>query len=200
MGLMERKKAGRRQRILAVARHYFSEKSFESTTMQEIATGAEVAVGTLYGYFRNKVAIAEALSAEDLDRATAKALSTLPTASVVAQLLHVFRVFYEHHRQEVRLMRVVVKELSLACDADSPQREARFMTLFESLANLVADAQQRGEITPEADAFDVAVNAFALYYFYLVGFLSGQPAFDPPEEHLERALAMLFRGLTRTDP
>ena len=72
-----------------------------------------------------------------------------------------------------------------------------FLELFMSLSNLVAEAQARGEIVDDIDPFDLAVNAFALHYFYLVGWLAGQPAFDPPEAHLARALDLLFRGLEK---
>lgn len=185
----------RRRRILESARSRFSSDSFEATTIRAIAEDAGVSVGMLYAEFRDKASIAEAISSADLERETSKAFASLPAVSLREQFLHVFGVFYEHHRADLNLARVVVRELSMATDADSPQREQRFLELFMSLSNLVAEAQVRGEIVADIDPFDLAVNAFALQYFYLVGWLSGQPAFDPPEAHLERALGLLFRGL-----
>ncbi len=183
------------------ARARFSENSYNSTTMQDIAGDADVAVGTLYSYFKDKVAIAEAISAQDLERVAGEALASLPslpTTGVRAQLQHIFDAFYAHHRENLSLARVVVKELSLADDTDSPQREKRFMELFEGLGMLIASAQAAGEIAADVDPFDLGVNAFGLHYFYLIGWLSGQSGFSEPEQHLARALALLFRGLETT--
>ncbi len=163
--------------------------------MRQIAERADVAVGTLYTHFKDKVAIAEALSSEDLERETEQAFSTLPEAGVGEQLVHVFSAFFAHHRADVGLARVVVKELSLANDPDSPQREQRFMALFGRLTDLVVRAQDRGQLVGDVEPFEIAVNAFGLYYFYLVGWLSGQPGFDPPEPHVQRAVALLLRGV-----
>ncbi|PIE61419.1 MAG: TetR family transcriptional regulator [Desulfobacterales bacterium] len=57
MGIYERKqreKERRRQEILSAARDVFSRKGFNSTTMEEIASRAELSPGTLYLYFKNK--------------------------------------------------------------------------------------------------------------------------------------------------
>jgi len=163
--------------------------------MRSIAQDAGVAVGTLYTYFRDKVSIVEAISTESLTQETQRAFASLPEAGLREQFAHIFAAFYEHHRGDMELARIALRELSMANDANSPLREQRFLELFMSLSNLVAEAQARGEIVGDVDPFDVAVNAFALQYFYLVGWLAGQPAFDPPEPHVERALALLFRGL-----
>ncbi len=195
MTTRETKRANTRRRILEAARKRFGSESFAATTMRAVAKDAGVAVGTLYTYFRDKVSIVEAISTESLTQETQRAFASLPDASLREQFAHVFTAFYEHHRKDMGLAAIALRELSMANDANSPLREQRFLELFMSLSNLVTEAQARGEIIAQVDPFDVAVNAFALHYFYLVGWLAGQPAFDPPEPHLERALDLLFRGL-----
>jgi len=65
MGILERKqreKERRRQEILGAAREVFSAKGFNSATMEEIASKAELSPGTLYLYFKNKEELHTSLS------------------------------------------------------------------------------------------------------------------------------------------
>ena len=55
------------ERILAAARDRFEHYGVAKTTMQEIATDAGVAVGTLYLYFRNKDELIVACAREFVD-------------------------------------------------------------------------------------------------------------------------------------
>jgi len=50
----ERERNNRRQDIQNVAKELFLKKGFSSTNMEEIATGTELALGTIYYYFKNK--------------------------------------------------------------------------------------------------------------------------------------------------
>lgn len=57
MGILERKEREKRQRkevILEAARRLFQERGFLNVTMSDIAESAELAIGTLYLYFKNK--------------------------------------------------------------------------------------------------------------------------------------------------
>lgn len=65
MGIKERKereKERRRQQILVSAKRVFSDKGFNKTTMEDIATDAELSPGTLYLYFKNKEELYASLS------------------------------------------------------------------------------------------------------------------------------------------
>ncbi len=69
MGIYERKqreKERRRMEIITAARKVFSNKGFNSATMEEIASEAELSPGTLYLYFKNKEELHTSLSIEIL--------------------------------------------------------------------------------------------------------------------------------------
>ncbi len=69
MGIYERKQREKEQRkseILEAARNVFSKKGFNSATMEEIASQAELSPGTLYLYFKNKEELHTSLSIEIL--------------------------------------------------------------------------------------------------------------------------------------
>ncbi|MCF8093026.1 MAG: TetR/AcrR family transcriptional regulator [Desulfotignum sp.] len=69
MGIHERKKREKQRRrrdIINAARKVFSAKGFNSATMEEIASEAELSPGTLYLYFKNKEELHTSLSIDIL--------------------------------------------------------------------------------------------------------------------------------------
>ncbi|NOX33391.1 MAG: TetR/AcrR family transcriptional regulator [Deltaproteobacteria bacterium] len=69
MGIYERKqreKEKRKKEIITAARKVFSNKGFNTATMEEIASEAELSPGTLYLYFKNKEELHTSLSIEVL--------------------------------------------------------------------------------------------------------------------------------------
>ena len=53
-GLRERQRADRHRRILEAAAALFRQAGYEGAKMEAIASAAEVSVGTIYNYYRNK--------------------------------------------------------------------------------------------------------------------------------------------------
>jgi len=53
-GLREKQKAIRHDRIIEAASRLFREQGYENVKMEAIAAAAEVAIGTIYNYYRNK--------------------------------------------------------------------------------------------------------------------------------------------------
>ena len=70
MGIKERRrreKEHRRRQILDAARALLFQKGLNAISVNQIARQAEIAVGTIYFYFRSKEAIFAALQEEGLD-------------------------------------------------------------------------------------------------------------------------------------
>ena len=63
----ERERHARREQIVEAAKEVFGEKGFMAATAEEIARRAEVAVGTLYLYFKSKEEMYVSLLFEGLD-------------------------------------------------------------------------------------------------------------------------------------
>lgn len=63
MGLRERQRAGRRQRILDAALELFVKSGFDATKSEDIAEKAEMALGTIYNHFTSKGEILLTLAA-----------------------------------------------------------------------------------------------------------------------------------------
>lgn len=60
-GLRERQKAEREYKITTAAERMFRERGFTQTKIEDIATAADVSVGTIYNYFQNKTDLLLAL-------------------------------------------------------------------------------------------------------------------------------------------
>lgn len=63
-GLRDRKKARRRDEIVAAARDLFAQQGIDATTMADIAAAAEVSTPTVFNYFGSKDGILIAMIAE----------------------------------------------------------------------------------------------------------------------------------------
>ena len=63
-GLRGRKKARRRDEIIAAARELFAEQGIDGTTMADIAAAAEVSAATVFNYFGSKDGILVAMITE----------------------------------------------------------------------------------------------------------------------------------------
>lgn len=65
MTLRERKKKHTLDSVVQAARRLFVKQGYKATTMGEIAEASDVAVGTLYNYFKSKGEIMLAIASED---------------------------------------------------------------------------------------------------------------------------------------
>jgi AcrR family transcriptional regulator len=68
VGRRKRQKQERERRILAAARRLFDRKGFGATSMEEVASRAGLAVGTLYNYFPSKDQLLFAISRSDTEQ------------------------------------------------------------------------------------------------------------------------------------
>ncbi len=103
MGIYERKqreKDKRKIEIINAARKVFSNKGFNSSTMEEIATEAELSPGTLYLYFKNKEELHTSLSIEILkylaDKIQKVVLEAISVEEKIDRFRDVFIEVYDH--------------------------------------------------------------------------------------------------------
>ncbi len=73
----ERERLARRNDILNAARKVFAAKGYDRATLDEIASEAEFAKGTLYGYFDNKLDLFISLIKEEFEDATGRLVKVI---------------------------------------------------------------------------------------------------------------------------
>jgi len=136
----QREKEQRYQSILQAAQHLFCERGYPNTKIQDIAKAAEVAVGTVYFYFRNK----EDLLLQLMDAIALNIRSILGQAfqsgkTPIERFENAGRTFFQefclaHPYQLIILLRESV--------GITPEVEARRRSIFERLNQDVTSAIQ----------------------------------------------------------
>ncbi len=92
LGLRDRKKVKRRERILLEATRLFDEQGIDATTMADIANAADISPATVFNYFGNKDSIILAMISEGIAGAhetgfaDPRDFSDLPFDQVIVQM------------------------------------------------------------------------------------------------------------------
>jgi AcrR family transcriptional regulator len=153
MGLREKNKLGKLERIKVAAAELFTEKGFEKATTRDIAARAEVGLGTLFLYAQDKRDLVFLIFNEELDRFTHDAFARVnPKAPLEIQFFEAFSLFYEEFYKNITLSRILLKELVFFSEGmqAEPFYEGR-----ERSVNAIADLIERKigseEIAPSID-------------------------------------------------
>ena len=142
----------RRHSILQAARAVFARQGYADTVVDDIATQAGIAKGTLYLYFPSKERIYLAAlleQARQLDADSRAAMSAVPTwREKMGAYLQVRLLYFETHQD---FLRIYMTEFRGMCMQGKPL-VAEFIHLMQQgeahLAQIFAAAAARGEIRP----------------------------------------------------
>lgn len=103
MGLRERQRRAREDRILTAAMRLFAEDGFDATRMERVAEEADVSVGTLYNYHQTKHDLLGALVRREVETVlkTGEALVADPPGDLRAALDAVVENYAGHGLEEL---------------------------------------------------------------------------------------------------
>lgn len=138
LGLRERKKRERRQRIEAVAIDRFEANGFDATTIDDIAAAADIAPRTFFAYFPTKEDVVLADYADRLERTTNELARRPPAEPPWLALSTSFAtVAADYEAERVQLIR------RFAIMAVNPSVQARSLQLQAGWESAVADVLSR---------------------------------------------------------
>lgn len=194
LGLRERKKIIRLQRIVAAARSLFVEKGFSNTTIQDIAAEADVGLGTLYLYAKSKEDLLVMVFKDDIISMIEQSYAEIePDSPLLDQLMVFFDGHIRYHNQDQALSRIVLKELSFSITEQRREDIDQIMTrTYAKLMKLIEKAKRDGRLEKRLYTGTAAWSAFALYYHLLQGFLCGFHSEAEFRKSLRNALHALF--------
>jgi AcrR family transcriptional regulator len=165
LGQRERNKRDKLLRIKNAAHDLFVSKGYDDTTTREIAVRAGVGMGTVFTYAANKRDLLFLIANEDLKELTRKAASDIsPDASLMTNVMAIFRNHYEFYSRQPELSRLMLREMLFY---DSGQQANQFKTTREKLMSLICEAvrfaQQNKTVRTSEDARTVGWMLFCIY-------------------------------------
>jgi AcrR family transcriptional regulator len=170
MGLRERGKLERRRRIQAAARREFMEKGYDVATTRDIAALAEVGIGTLFTYAKDKRELLMMIVNDDLDEVSEQAERAINAdKTLLEQITAFFRPRYDYWAAHPALGRPIVREIMDVVGAtDEPGPEtARFYErrprMVKALQQIVSRGQTSGQATKTASASLIASLFLTIY-------------------------------------
>jgi AcrR family transcriptional regulator len=155
----------RRAEILDAARRVFVRKGYDSATMQDIASEAEVAAGSIYRYFPGKADLIAAV----LEDCCKDDREVFGLAGDVASPLAALMAISDRERGSIGDLEgdehcMLRLESFLAATRDEALRAPVSQTIEDTqrdIATLLRAAQEAGELDPTVDAHDLAVMIHA---------------------------------------
>lgn len=195
LGLRERKKARLRQQIIDTAIRLFREHGYENTRIDDIVEILEISQPTFFRYFPTKSAVLIDVSLEGIARVTEELRSDLAGEATTAERL---RGFFGRRARRLEadeaLWRAVV--LSGAMDpVVSPKVRAADEAMATLLLEILAQGQERGEVTRDFPVLNLAQAIDGLYKVMVwkwAGDITGRHSFA---DRVGIALEVFLRGI-----
>jgi len=200
LGLRERNKLDKLQKIKAAAAALFASKGFDTITTLEIAERAGVGEGTVFLYTQDKRDLLFQICMDQLDRTRIKGFAKVkPRAPLIEQLLVPEAVLYRQVQKNIALERVFFEKLTFCSGKQAERlRESRTRTIG-SIGQLILAAEQAGVINCNDDPIFVARHIFFSSQSAMRWWIAGpKPKVAEGIEDLRRIYTLHLRALNPT--
>jgi len=198
-GKRARNKQQKRDRILKAARELFTADGFSATTIQDVATRAKVAAGTVFLYARSKEdLLIQALSGE-LEEAVAEMTATMPQdAPTVDRLMHIYAALIRYHAAIGREMSaLMLRELMYGTEENRAGSNRAMQALDDLTAAAILDGQKTGQLRSRVEMRLVNDTLFSVFYWLLIHWSLGRIDGASLEAQVRERVELCVRGLSR---
>ncbi len=179
LGLRERHKIDKLDRITSATEELFGRLGYDGTTLREIADKAGIALGTLSLYAKDKRDLILLLFNKNIPLLMAAGRTKIsPDKTVEENMLAFFEPFYRAYAKDLTLYRVILNHGQLA-DLEAGIHTQQFVrirvALLASLVEIIRQGQANGECAADGDA-EFQARAFYYMYFSAVRWWIYKPA------------------------
>ena len=198
MRLRAEKMRDKRQRIQTAARQLFSTRGYDEASLREIAARADVGLGTLFHYARDKRDLVFLIFNEDFAAIIQDGLlAPRDGQPFVDQLVEVFATHYHFFKKDVSLSRILMRKLIFYSEG---MHSAEFLgnrrALLVGLRRLIRTAQAEGQLRADEDPRTIAQLIFFVFAAQIRWWIAGRsPEVSAGLNDLRRLLRMMIDGV-----
>ena len=201
VGLRDRQKLERELRIVKAAEKLFARKGYAEVAMEDVATRAGLAVGTIYNYFPSKSALLLAIVGRETESLLARGRKILedPPRDPVAGVSAFTGIFLDDFtRDDRRLWR----ELFGAAIAEPATVGRRLFDgdaqLVLQLSSLLERYRRDGTLAPDLEPLPAATVLYGVCFTWLTAYLVNDAiSAEMVRNEIRRGIAIAMRGLLR---
>lgn len=200
-GLRERSKLRRRKLVVDAAEKLFREKGYVGTTIENIASSADVSIGSLYSAFGSKGGIMRAVMQPVIERMKQDAEAVIehpPKRSVAAVLALLDAYRFTDDWRDLRLLGVLDQRA-----AGQEEDLEKLVEDFEGfitgqMARLLSALQAEGKISEELAIDDAVFILYTVFVAHFQQYVIQRPArsYDDILSDLHRRVHQLFVSWT----
>jgi len=200
LGLRERHKIEKLDRITMATQELFGRLGYDGTTLREIAEKSGVALGTLSLYAKDKRDLILLLFNRNIPMLMNAGWTKISPAQTLEQnMLAFFQPFYRAYAKDLTLYRIILNHGQLA-DQSAGIHTQEFVrirvALLAALVEIILQARAKGECSADGDA-QLQARSFYNLYFAAVRWWIYTP--DPKVKaglaELQALFALQIRGM-----
>jgi len=197
-GLRERSKLKRRQTILSAAETLFRKNGYSQTTIDEIASAADVSVGTLYSYFGSKGGVLSALMlpiVDNMEEKAARIIANPPRRGVdaTAAIFEAYR--FNDDWKSLHILNAFDYNTTDSSDAALDEIRMAFERVKRrQLRELLEKLAQQNKFPDALDFDDVVAVLFMILMSHFDDYLAakGEMTYEEMSVNMHRRLRVMF--------
>ncbi len=189
----------RKQSILEAAKQSFARFGYKGTTMDYVATAAQVGKGTIYTFFKNKEELLHAVIEEVVQEMSQLLQKTVdPNRSFFDNLHHTLIQILDYRRNHPLLQRLFLEARELGGATIQLAVELIEQQNLQFIQNHIERAIEKGELKP----CPPEITAFVMIKLYVALSFEWEQKHSPlaKEELAELFQLYLMEGLAQSDP
>jgi AcrR family transcriptional regulator len=200
LGLRERHKIEKLDRITIATQELFSRLGYDGTTLREIADKSGVALGTLALYAKDKRDLILLLFNRNIPLLMNAGRARIsPAQSLEENMLAFFQPFYRAYAKDLTLYRIILNHGQLA-DQSAGIHTQEFVrirvSLLASLVEIILQARAKGECLADGDVQLQARSFYNLFFAAVRWWIyTPQPKVKAGLAELKALFALQIRGM-----